>query len=215
MKRTSGKTLKLVGLVGANRSNPEAWARYHRVVGDACCRSSTPVETETAAFSITAAGCKPTRSRSAGRPFFGLQARNRRSAGHVLEGACEGNLVIADPTRARRVQSTMNDKRFEETYLELPQEYFTGDGGRRDGDGDHLDHRPGRRRHQRLRRSHGHGGGRKCLSLHMRASRSAVVGDPHTSRARRYPTPNATSMAGKTRRTRCARSWWPTSQGTA
>ena len=29
--------------------------------------------------------------------------------------------------------------------------YFTGDGCRRDADGDPLDHRPGRRCHQRLR----------------------------------------------------------------
>ncbi|HEX7199922.1 MAG TPA: acetyl-coenzyme A synthetase, partial [Dongiaceae bacterium] len=52
------------------------------------------------------------------------------------EGACEGNLVIADswPGQMRTVYG--DHKRFEETYFSTyPNKYFTGDGCRRDGDG--------------------------------------------------------------------------------
>ena len=54
----------------------------------------------------------------------------------MLEGACEGNLVIADswPGQMRTVYG--DHKRFEQTYFSTyPGKYFTGDGCRRDGDG--------------------------------------------------------------------------------
>ena len=54
----------------------------------------------------------------------------------MLEGAAEGNLVIAEswPGQMRTVYG--DHKRFEETYFATyPNKYFTGDGCRRDADG--------------------------------------------------------------------------------
>ncbi len=56
--------------------------------------------------------------------------------GKVLEGACDGNLVLADswPGQMRTVYG--DHKRFEDTYFATyPGKYFTGDGCRRDQDG--------------------------------------------------------------------------------
>ena len=137
VKRTSRKTLKLLGSVG-EPINPEAWEWYHRVVGDARCPIvDTWWQTETGGILITPLpGATDLKPGSAGRPFFGLQPEIVDSAGHVLEGACEGNLVIADswPGQMRTVYG--DHKRFEETYFSTyPNKYFTGDGCRRDGDG--------------------------------------------------------------------------------
>ena len=137
VKKTSRKTLKLLGSVG-EPINPEAWEWYHRVVGDARCPIvDTWWQTETGGILITPLpGATDLKPGSAGRPFFGLQPEIVDSAGHVLEGACEGNLVIANswPGQMRTVYG--DHKRFEETYFSTyPNKYFTGDGCRRDGDG--------------------------------------------------------------------------------
>ncbi|QIG96563.1 acetate--CoA ligase [Bradyrhizobium sp. 6(2017)] len=137
VKRTSRKTLKLLGSVG-EPINPEAWEWYHRVVGEGRCPIvDTWWQTETGGILITPLpGATDLKPGSAGRPFFGLQPQIVDSAGQVLEGACEGNLVIADswPGQMRTVYG--DHKRFEETYFSTyPNKYFTGDGCRRDTDG--------------------------------------------------------------------------------
>ncbi|MDE5455961.1 acetate--CoA ligase [Bradyrhizobium sp. CSA112] len=137
VKGTSRKTLKLLGSVG-EPINPEAWEWYHRVVGEGRCPIvDTWWQTETGGILITPLpGATDLKPGSAGRPFFGLRPEIVDSAGHVLEGACEGNLVIADswPGQMRTVYG--DHKRFEETYFSTyPNKYFTGDGCRRDGDG--------------------------------------------------------------------------------
>ncbi len=56
--------------------------------------------------------------------------------GRLLEGACTGNLCLADswPGQMRTVYG--DHKRFIETYFsQFPGKYFTGDGCRRDEDG--------------------------------------------------------------------------------
>jgi acetyl-CoA synthetase len=58
------------------------------------------------------------------------------AAGTVLEGACSGDLVLADswPGQMRTVHG--DHERFVRTYFSAyPGKYFTGDGCRRDGDG--------------------------------------------------------------------------------
>ena len=137
VKRTDRKTLKLLGSVG-EPINPEAWEWYHRVVGEGRCPIvDTWWQTETGGILITPLpGATDLKPGSAGRPFFGLQPQIVDSAGQVLEGACEGNLVIADswPGQMRTVYG--DHKRFEETYFSTyPNKYFTGDGCRRDTDG--------------------------------------------------------------------------------
>ena len=186
VKKTSRKTLKLLGSVG-EPINPEAWEWYHRVVGDARCPIvDTWWQTETGGILITPLpGATDLKPGSAGRPFFGLQPEIVDSAGHVLEGACEGNLVIANswPGQMRTVYG--DHKRFEETYFSTyPNKYFTGDGCRRDGDGyywitgrvDDVINVSGHRM--------GTAEVESALVAHESVSEAAVVGYPTTSRAR-------------------------------
>jgi acetyl-CoA synthetase len=181
VKRTDRKTLKLLGSVG-EPINPEAWEWYHRVVGEGRCPIvDTWWQTETGGILITPLpGATDLKPGSAGRPFFGLQPEIVDSAGHVLEGACEGNLVIADswPGQMRTVYG--DHKRFEETYFSIyPNKYFTGDGCRRDSDGyywitgrvDDVINVSGHRM--------GTAEVESALVAHESVSEAAVVGYPH------------------------------------
>jgi acetyl-CoA synthetase len=79
-----------------------------------------------------AIGLKPG---SATRPFFGVQPAIVDGDGKVLEGTCEGNLVILDswPGQMRTVYG--DHARFIQTYFStFKGMYFTGDGARRDAD---------------------------------------------------------------------------------
>jgi acetyl-CoA synthetase len=133
-RRTS---LRLLGSVG-EPINPEAWEWYYRVVGDSRCPIvDTWWQTETGGILITplpgATACKPG---SATHPFFGIVPQVVDSTGAVLDGAVEGNLVIADswPGQMRTVYG--DHERFVQTYFSAyPGKYFTGDGCRRDADG--------------------------------------------------------------------------------
>ena len=137
VKRTSRSSLRLLGTVG-EPINPEAWEWYYRVVGDSRCPIvDTWWQTETGGHMITPLpGAMTLRAGSATLPFFGVQPQIVDTEGRVLEGACEGALVIADswPGQMRTVYG--DHKRFEETYFAtFPGTYFTGDGCRRDQDG--------------------------------------------------------------------------------
>ena len=137
VKTTSRASLRLLGSVG-EPINPEAWEWYHRVVGDGRCPIvDTWWQTETGGILITPLpGATVLKPGSATRPFFGVKPEVMDPEGRVMEGACEGNLVIADswPGQMRTVYG--DHKRFEETYFSAyPGQYFTGDGCRRDEDG--------------------------------------------------------------------------------
>jgi acetyl-CoA synthetase len=137
VKKTSRSSLRLLGSVG-EPINPEAWEWYHRVVGEGRCPIvDTWWQTETGGIMISplpgAAELKPG---SATLPFFGIIPQIVDSSGQVLEGACEGNLVIAQswPGQMRTVFG--DHQRFVQTYFSsYPGRYFTGDGCRRDADG--------------------------------------------------------------------------------
>jgi acetyl-CoA synthetase len=199
LKGTSRKTLKLLGSVG-EPINPEAWEWYHRVVGEGRCPIvDTWWQTETGGILITPLpGATDLKPGSAGRPFFGLQPEIVDSAGHVLEGACEGNLVIADswPGQMRTVYG--DHKRFEETYFSTyPNKYFTGDGCRRDSDGyywitgrvDDVINVSGHRM--------GTAEVESALVAHESVSEAAVVGYPHDLKGQGIYA-YVTLMAGKT-----------------
>ena len=81
-------------------------------------------------------GAIPQKPGSATLPFFGIQPQVLDPEGHVLEGATEGVLVLADswPGQARTVYK--DHARFVHTYFSTHEgKYFTGDGCRRDKDG--------------------------------------------------------------------------------
>ncbi|MCL8383080.1 acetate--CoA ligase [Xanthobacter aminoxidans] len=181
VKRTSRASLRLLGSVG-EPINPEAWEWYYRVVGEERCPIvDTWWQTETGGILITPLpGATKLKPGSATRPFFGVQPEVVDAAGGVLEGACEGNLVIADswPGQMRTVYG--DHERFEQTYFATyPGKYFTGDGCRRDADGfywitgrvDDVINVSGHRM--------GTAEVESALVAHPKVSEAAVVGFPH------------------------------------
>lgn len=137
VKETSRRSLRLLGSVG-EPINPEAWQWYYHVVGeDRCPIVDTWWQTETGGILISPLpGATDLKPGSATRPFFGVAAEIVDPNGIVLQGACEGNLVIADswPGQMRTVYG--DHERFAQTYFSAyPGKYFTGDGARRDEDG--------------------------------------------------------------------------------
>jgi acetyl-CoA synthetase len=137
VKKTSRKSLRLLGTVG-EPINPEAWEWYYHVVGDGRCPIvDTWWQTETGGILITPLpGATELKPGSATRPFFGIQPALVDGEGQHLEGAAEGRLIITDswPGQMRTVYG--DHERFFETYFsQFPGYYFTGDGCRRDEDG--------------------------------------------------------------------------------
>src|SRR5450631_550585 len=137
VKATSRASLRLLGSVG-EPINPEAWEWYYHVVGDGRCPIvDTWWQTETGGILITPLpGATELKPGSAARPFFGIKPEVVDADGKVLDGACSGNLVIADswPGQMRTIHG--DHERFVQTYFSAyPGKYFTGDGCRRDADG--------------------------------------------------------------------------------
>ena len=136
---TSRASLRLLGSVG-EPINPEAWSWYHRVVGDGRCPVvDTWWQTETGGILIAPLPAATTlKPGSATQPFFGVQPALVNAEGGLIEGAGEGYLVLTDswPGQMRTVYG--DPQRFFETYFSTyPGFYFTGDGARRDADGDY------------------------------------------------------------------------------
>ncbi|WP_295561072.1 acetate--CoA ligase [uncultured Sphingomonas sp.] len=135
-RRTS---LRLLGSVG-EPINPEAWAWYHHVVGDGRCPIvDTWWQTETGGVLICPLPHTPDpKPGAATKPLPGVRVELVDAEGGVLHGAAEGNLVLTDswPGQMRSVWG--DHDRFIQTYFTTyPGKYFTGDGCRRDGDGDY------------------------------------------------------------------------------
>jgi acetyl-CoA synthetase len=181
VKKTSRASLRLLGSVG-EPINPEAWEWYHRVVGDRRCPIvDTWWQTETGGILITPLpGATKLKPGSATRPFFGVVPEIVDAAGKVQEGACAGNLVIADswPGQMRTVYG--DHARFVNTYFAAyPGKYLTGDGARRDADGDYWI----TGRVDDVINVSGHRMGtaevESALVAHPKVSEAAVVGYPH------------------------------------
>jgi acetyl-CoA synthetase len=137
VKAWSRQSLRLLGSVG-EPINPEAWEWYHRVVGDHRCPIvDTWWQTETGGILISPLpGAVDLKPGSATVPFFGVMPAIVDSEGRILQGACEGNLVLLDswPGQMRTVYG--DHQRFVDTYFKTFRGmYFTGDGARRDADG--------------------------------------------------------------------------------
>ncbi len=137
VKRTSRKSLRLLGSVG-EPINPEAWEWYYHVVGDSRCPIvDTWWQTETGGILISPLpGATALKPGSATKPLFGIQPAIVDSDGVVRDGPTEGNLIITDswPGQMRTIYG--DHQRFIETYFSTYEgSYFTGDGARRDEDG--------------------------------------------------------------------------------
>lgn len=181
VKSTSRESLRLLGTVG-EPINPEAWEWYYHVVGeDHCTIVDTWWQTETGGVLITPLpGATPVKPGSATRPFFGVQPAIVDHDGNLLEGACEGNLVMKDswPGQMRTVYG--DHQRFIETYFSTYKGYyFSGDGARRDDDGYYWI----TGRVDDVLNVSGHRMGtaevESALVAHPATSEAAVVGYPH------------------------------------
>ena len=181
VKKTARKSLRLLGSVG-EPINPEAWRWYFDVVGEGRCPIvDTWWQTENGGILISPLpGAWATKPGSATKPFFGVQPAIVDAAGNILEGECEGNLVIMDswPGQMRTVYG--DDQRFFDTYFAAyPGMYFTGDGARRDADGYYWI----TGRVDDVINVSGHRIGtaevESALVLHPKVAEAAVVGFPH------------------------------------
>jgi len=181
VKRHSRKSLRLLGTVG-EPINPEAWEWYWRVVGDGRCPVvDTWWQTETGGILISPfPGATPMKPGSATRPLPGIHALLVDAEHKVLEGPASGNLCISQswPGQMRTVWG--DDRRFFETYFTTyPGLYFTGDGCRRDEDGDYWI----TGRVDDVINVSGHRIGtaeiESALVAHPRVAEAAVVGYPH------------------------------------
>ncbi len=137
VKKTSRKSLKLLGTVG-EPINPEAWMWYYRTVGDSKCPIvDTWWQTETGGILIAPQpGAIDLKPGSATKPFYGIKPILVDQDGKVIKGEGKGRLCMANswPGQMRTVYG--DHKRFVETYFsQFDGKYFTGDGCRRDKDG--------------------------------------------------------------------------------
>ncbi len=179
--KTSRASLRLLGTVG-EPINPEAWEWYYRVVGEERCPIvDTWWQTETGGHMITPLpGAIDLKPGSASKPFFGVAPEIVDAEGNVLEGACEGNLVISRPWPAMMRTVYGDHQRFIDTYFTTyPGNYFTGDGCRRDADGYYWI----TGRVDDVLNVSGHRLGtaeiESALVLHEQVAEAAVVGYPH------------------------------------
>jgi acetyl-CoA synthetase len=117
---------------------------------------------------------------SATRPFFGVQPAIVDHQGNILEGVAEGSLVITHPWPGQMRTVYGNHQRFIETYFSVfPGMYFTGDGARRDADGDYWI--TGRVDDVLIVSGHNLGTAEleSALVLHASVAEAAIVGFPH------------------------------------
>ena len=182
VKQTSRQSLRILGSVG-EPINPEAWEWYYHVVGEGRCPIvDTWWQTETGGILISPIpGVTELKPGSATKPLFGIQPAILDTEGEMLNGAAEGNLVILDswPGQMRTVYG--DHERFVETYFSAYENcYMTGDGARRDVDGDYWI----TGRVDDVLNVSGHRMGtaevESALVAHAQVAEAAVVGYPHT-----------------------------------
>jgi len=181
VKKTDRSSLRVLGSVG-EPINPEAWEWFYRVVGEERCPIvDTWWQTETGGHMIAPIpGAVPLKPGSATKPLPGVLPQIVDAEGKVLDGAVEGNLVIADswPGQMRTVWGD-HDRFFQTYFTTYPGKYFTGDGCRRDEDGyywitgrvDDVINVSGHRM--------GTAEVESALVAHAKVAEAAVVGMPH------------------------------------
>jgi len=132
-------SLRLLGTVG-EPINPEAWMWYQRVIGgDRCPIVDTWWQTETGAIMIAPLpGAVPAIPGSATRPLPGVVPEIVTRDGKAVGPNQGGFLVIKQPWPAMLRSLYGDDERYQKTYWsEVPGCYFTGDGARKDENGNY------------------------------------------------------------------------------
>jgi len=138
LQNTSRKSLRLLGSVG-EPINPEAWEWYFNAVGEQRCPIvDTWWQTETGGIMISPlVSSRRIKPGCATQPMFGIQPVLLDDQGKLIEGPGSGMLAIK-ASWPGQIRSVYGDpQRMIDTYFKpLPGYYFTGDGARRDEDGD-------------------------------------------------------------------------------
>ncbi len=138
LQNTSRKSLRLLGSVG-EPINPEAWEWYFNAVGEQRCPIvDTWWQTETGGIMISPlVSSRRIKPGCATQPMFGVQPVLLDDKGKLIEGPGSGMLAIK-ASWPGQIRSVYGDpQRMIDTYFKpLPGYYFTGDGARRDEDGD-------------------------------------------------------------------------------
>jgi len=182
VNKTSRESLRLLGTVG-EPINPEAWEWYNNVVGNYKCPIvDTWWQTETGAHLMTPLpGVHALKPGSAMAPFFGCDPVLLDDEGNEITGnPAAGNLAMKQPWPSMMRTLYGNHQRFYETYFSMFKGYyFTGDGARRDEDGDYWI----TGRVDDVLNISGHRLGtaeiESGLVLHPKVAEAAVVGYPH------------------------------------
>ena len=175
--------LKVLGTVG-EPINPEAWNWYNDVVG----KGVRPIvdtwwQTETGGHLLTPLpGATATKPGSCMQPFFGVQPviLDPATGAEITTTEAEGVLCIKDSWPAQMRTIFGDHDRFVATYFaDYKGYYFTGDGCRRDADGDYWI----TGRVDDVINVSGHRMGtaevESALVAHRAVSEAAVVGFPH------------------------------------
>ena len=140
VKKTDRKSLKLLGSVGETIKEPE-WKWYYEVVGEKKCPIvDTWWQTETGGIMITPLPSMDNfKPGSATKPFFGIEPIILDPNGdEVMGNPAEGLLAIKKSWPGQMRTLYGNHKRFFDTYFsQFKGYYFTGDGVKRDKDGDY------------------------------------------------------------------------------
>lgn len=131
-------SLRILGTVG-EPINPEAWIWYYEMIGKGHCPLvDTWWQTETGGILITPLPTTHTlKPGSASRPFFGVDPIILRDDGTECQPNEGGSLCIRRPWPGIMRTTWGDHQRFVETYfLTFKNVYFTGDGCRKDEEGD-------------------------------------------------------------------------------
>lgn len=132
-------SLRILGTVG-EPINPEAWIWYYEHIGKSCRPIvDTWWQTETGGILITPLPtCHTLKPGSASRPFFGIDPIILREDGSACEPNEGGSLCIQRPWPGIMRTTWGDHQRFVETYFStFKNVYFSGDGCRKDEEGDY------------------------------------------------------------------------------
>jgi acetyl-CoA synthetase len=177
---TARTSLRILGSVG-EPINPEAWHWYFKKVGQSKCKiMDTWWQTETGGVMLAPlCGIRDQKPGAAMRAMPGIEPVLLDNKGILQSGEAEGNLVISAPWPGIMRTIYHDHKRFIKTYFtEFKGYYATGDGARRDKDGDYWI----TGRTDDVLNVSGHRLGtaeiESALVLHPKVAEAAVVGCP-------------------------------------
>lgn len=133
---TSRQSLRLLGSVG-EPINPEVWLWYKEQVGlNRCPIVDTWWQTETGAIMICPQNPETAKPGAACQPLPGIHPVLLDDEGHEIKGAGEGALAMKYPWPSIARTIAGNHDRYLKGYVGNGY-YLTGDGARRDTDGDY------------------------------------------------------------------------------